>query len=131
MALTGSTTALTRFYVEGKLPEDFWETVQEKIKERSFTEFTGDTTDLSTSGWVSFDDMFDYSFEKLCFRKPPFFVISLRVDTRSVPAKLVTPLYTEATKKLMQEAGRAYLTRDEKHHRVDTKARHKITDMAK
>ena len=88
MGLLKGAVGISRYKVEGKLPEGFWEWLNQRIKQNIFMDIEGSTVDKSL-GWVSAHDYFDADFAFESYNLSPYVVLGLRQDKRSVPASLV------------------------------------------
>jgi hypothetical protein len=114
MGLLSRTASITRYRVEGKLKKPILETVARCLKEHAISEIEGDVSDKIV-GWTSFDRPFDPIFHGSSFVIGTHFVFSLRIDKRTIPAKLLKKHCAIETAKRLDESGRPYLSREEKN----------------
>ena len=116
MAFLNPSCSFTRFRVRDAIPEEFWPTVPEKLKQFVFHDID-DLPEERAFGWVSFDDMLDTTWSQSQPYKGRFIVFSLRLDTRRIPAAVLKKHYTLALKeeqKRMLELNKKYVARERK-----------------
>lgn len=114
MSFFSSTASLTRFKVDGQIPEPVMETVYEGLTKNTISEIDDDSTDLMV-GWTSFDNPFAPDFEGSSFAYGTYLVFSLRVDKKTIPAKVLKKYVAIESAKRLAETGRDYLSKNEKH----------------
>jgi len=93
--LQGSVTC-TRFLAPGDPGEDFRERARERIPKYAFRRLPEDSDRERSVGWVNILDEFQSGFFGDEFFKEPYLALSLRVDTRSVPARALRQYCREA-----------------------------------
>lgn len=113
MGLLSSSVSLSRYRVEGLIEKPVTETVSKGLKKNSIAEIDQDLADKSV-GWTSIDSPFAPNFEGSSFAFGNLFVFSLRVDRKSIPAKLVKKFLTIETSKRLEKTRRGFLSKDEK-----------------
>ncbi len=88
MGLLNGSASITRFIVEGEMPDKFWDYVADKITAHSFQDID-DTMDEYSIGWVSVANMFDSDFAFSSYAAGDYVVLTMRTDERKVsPAVL-------------------------------------------
>ena len=88
MGLLSGSASFVRYTVEGELPDNFWEFVEERLGTFSFRDID-DTFDEYSIGWVSVENMFDSELAFSSYRAGDYIVLSMRIDERKVaPAVL-------------------------------------------
>jgi len=113
MSLLGSTVSVTRYLIEDKIEGPLIETITQGLKKNTITDI--DSEDMEQSiGWTSFNDPFKPDFEGSSFIIDNFFVFSLRIDRKKVPAKIIQKHYLLAVAKRLSSTGKQYLSRNEK-----------------
>ena len=113
MGILSSTVSVTRYRVNGKLETSLIETVSRGLKNNKIIEIDNDPLETSV-GWTTFENPFVPDFENTSFIYGHYIVFSLRIDKKSIPAKLINKQVTiEAAKKLAED-GRDFLSRNEK-----------------
>lgn len=113
MGLLSNTVSITRYRVEGKLKKPVVETVASSLKEHAVPEIDSDVSD-KTVGWTSFHQPFQPDFGGSSFVVGAYFVFSLRIDTKTIPPKVLKKHCAMEEARRLAEAGRPYLSRHEK-----------------
>jgi len=125
MGLLSSSVSISRYRVEGIIENPVTEAVAKGLKKNAITDIDEDTAEKSV-GWTSFDNPFSPNFESSSFLFGNLFVFSLRVDRKSIPAKLLKKHMTIETSKRLDKIKRRFLSKDEKKALKDKV----ITDLA-
>ncbi|MBW2099407.1 MAG: recombination-associated protein RdgC [Deltaproteobacteria bacterium] len=112
MGLLSSTVSITRYKVDGKLEEPVLETVLNGLKKNCFKEIDDDSE--SSTGWTSFENPYSSSFEGSSFVIGTYLTFSLRIDKKTIPAKVLKKHCAIETAKQLAESGRKFLSRNEK-----------------
>lgn len=118
MHLLSSTLSLTRYRVEGKLAEPVMDTVREGLKNQVIREIDNDPAAKSI-GWTESTRPFAPNFEEAQFVFGIYMVFSLRIDKKSVPAKIINKHVDLAAAKKMVENGQKQLSKTEKRRIKD------------
>jgi DNA recombination-dependent growth factor C len=113
MGILSSAVSVTRYQVEGKIESGVTETVAKGLKQYAISEIDDDTTEKAT-GWTSFESPFQPNFEGSSFIIGKFFVFTLRIDRKSIPAKMLKKHVTIETAKRLAKTKRRFLSKDEK-----------------
>jgi DNA recombination-dependent growth factor C len=113
MGLFSAAVSITRYRVDGKIEDPVTETVAKGLKKNAISEIDEDTIEKG-SGWTSLENPFQPGFEGASFVYGSLFVFSLRVDRKSIPAKLLKKHMTLETSKRLAKARRHFLSKDEK-----------------
>ncbi len=85
MGLLKGSLSLSRYRVEGELPEGFKDFLDRRIRRNLFQEIDDSTAELSV-GWVSAHDFLDTRLEFASYALDPYVVLGLRLDRRRVPS---------------------------------------------
>jgi DNA recombination-dependent growth factor C len=96
MGFIKGAVTLTRYRVEDELPEDFRETLKERIESHAFRRLDEDSLEERSSGWVDILDTLQVGFVGDEFSKEPYLALSFRVDTRTVPPRALRQYCREA-----------------------------------
>ncbi len=102
MGLLSRAVSITRYRVEGKLRKPILETVARCLKEHAISEIDGDVSDKIV-GWTLFDRPFEPDFNGSSYVIGTYFVFSLRIDKRTIPAKLLKKHCAIETAKRLDE----------------------------
>ncbi len=118
MQLLSSTLSITRYSVTGDLADPVMDTVRDGLKNHVIREIDNDPA-IKSVGWTLSDNPFNPDFESADFVFGTSFVFSLRIDKKSLPAKIVNKHYTMAVKKRLAETQREHLSKNEKRELKD------------
>ena len=113
LGILSSSVSITRYKVEGPLETPVIETVQTGLKKNTITEIDQEVLE-TVSGWTSTHQPFFPDFEGSSFVMGPYFIFSLRIDTKRVPSKTIQKFVAMEINKKLLESGREYLSREEK-----------------
>lgn len=113
MGILSSSVSITRYRVEGKLPEPIIETVANALKKNGIVEIDNESSDKSI-GWVGFNDPFNVDFDQSPFLIGTQFVFSMRIDKKAIPSKVIQKHYALEMKKRLKSSGRDFLSKTEK-----------------
>ena len=113
MGLLSASTSLTRYKVDGKLEDPILDTIAAGLKKNTISDID-DNPSEQAAGWASFQDPFNSNFDGSSFMIGTYIVFALRVDKKSVPAKMIQKHYAIASALRLKETGREFLTADEK-----------------
>ena len=113
MGLLSPSVSITQYRVEGQLPSPVNEQVTAALQNNTINEIDNDASD-QTMGWTSFDDPYRPDFEGSRFVIDTAWVFSLRIDKKSIPAKVLKKHYNMEVAKRLAESGRDYLSKAEK-----------------
>jgi len=118
MGLISGSGSFTRYLAEDALPEDFLESLSQKITGHSFRNLDEESIAERSVGWVNVMDMFDSRFAGLEFLKEPYVTMSLRVDEKKIPPTALKQYCLEAEEKIKTAEDLEYLP---KRRRLDIK----------
>ena len=109
MGLIYGSGSFTRFWVKGSLPEDHLEELEKKISRHAFRKLDESLNEERSAGWVNIMDMIDNQLAKREFYKEPYIAMSLRVDVRKVPSKILAQYCREAEDEIKKQEELQYL----------------------
>lgn len=118
MQLLSSALSLTRYKVEGDIADPVMDVVRNGLKNNVIREIDNDPAAKSV-GWTLSDNPFNPDFEGDHFVFGSAFVFSLRIDKKSVPAKIVNKQYHIAVQKRLAGTEREHLSKNEKRELKD------------
>jgi len=113
MSLSSSTVSITQYNVQGSLKSQIISTVTEALSKNTIADIDQQVVDKAV-GWTSFDKPFQPDFNGSSFVYGSYFVFSLRIDKKNIPAKVLKKHYTIEAAKRMSQSGRDYLSKIEK-----------------
>ena len=113
MGLLASSVSITQYRVEGKLSNPVIDTVADGLKEHIIREIDNDATEKSV-GWTTIEQPFEPEVERSRFVIGQYFVFSLRIDKKSIPAKILKKHYLRACALRLKGKDREFLARNEK-----------------
>ncbi|MFO7715375.1 recombination-associated protein RdgC [Desulfosarcina sp.] len=113
MGILSSSVSITQYHVEGKIQDPVLKSVAQGLKKQSVEEIDNASSDKAV-GWTCFNDPFNIDFDKGLFLIGPHFVFSLRIDKKSIPAKVVQKHYSLEMNKRLKTSGREFLSKTEK-----------------
>ncbi|MDY6853100.1 MAG: recombination-associated protein RdgC [Thermodesulfobacteriota bacterium] len=113
MGFLSSSVSVTRYKVEGKVREPFFDTIADGLK-RDAIKDSDDGISVKRIGWTSFDRPFAPDFDGSSFVIGSNLVFSLRIDKKVIPQKIIKKYYSIEVSRQLTKSGRQYLMRDEK-----------------
>jgi hypothetical protein len=113
MGFLSATTSLTRYRVDGKLDKPVMENIYKGLTRNAISDIDDNAAERAI-GWTAFNDPFVPTFEGSSFTIGTYFLFSLRIDKKTIPAKVVQKYYAIELYKKLKASGREFLSRDEK-----------------
>ena len=113
MGLLSSRGSVVCYRVKGKLPEPVNMAVYEGLKRNIIRNIDNDPADCAV-GWTSFETPFSPMFTESSFLFGEYWVFSLRIDKKSIPAKVVAKCCAQEVKKRLEKSGEKTLAKNEK-----------------
>jgi recombination associated protein RdgC len=113
MGLLSTTTSLTRYRVEGQLDDPVMERVYQGLKQHSIADIDENPSDQAV-GWTTFQNPYQNDFDDANVMFGTDFVFALRIDKKSIPAKMVQKHIALESEKRLKDLGREFLSADEK-----------------
>lgn len=113
MGFLSPSVSITRYKVEGKIREPFFDTISDGLKQYVMKD-SDDDISVKRVGWTSFDRPFAPDFDGSSFVIGTNLVFSLRVDKKVIPSKIINKYYSIEVARQLAKSGRQYLMRDEK-----------------
>lgn len=106
MALLTGAMTVRRFRVHGALPEGWRDRFRERLQAMAFQEPAGRQGKEEVEGWVRVDNLLETSFADFnMWLFDRFAVFALRVDKKSLPAKLVKATVEQRCRQWAEKAG--------------------------
>ncbi|MCF6247375.1 MAG: recombination-associated protein RdgC [Desulfobacula sp.] len=113
MGLISSTHAISRYHVEGNIEGSILEEVRDALIKNAIPKIESEYDEIS-AGWVPVESPYNPDFEKFPFQFGTTFLFSLRIDKKSIPAKLVQKHIAIEIEKKKENSGRDFLSKNEK-----------------
>ena len=105
MGILTKTCSVSEYTTPTDLDDDFISKIADRIRYHSFRAIEQDSTDERSIGWVDLYDMLDNQFETVNFLKEPYVALSLRIDSRVVPAATLKRCCLEAEDAIKKAEG--------------------------
>lgn len=113
MSILSSSVSITRYQVQGKINAPIIDNIANGLKKNTISDIDNQILDKAV-GWTSFDKPFQPDFDGSTFVLGAYFVFALRIDKKSIAAKVLKKHYTIEAAKRLAESGREYLSKNEK-----------------
>ncbi len=113
MGLISSTHSISRYYIDGEFQEGTAEGVLQGLKENAIPEIESEYEEISV-GWTPLETPYTPDFDSASFTFGTYFAFSLRIDKKSIPAKLIQKHMAIETEKKKKESGRSFISKNEK-----------------
>ncbi|OQY53350.1 MAG: exonuclease [Desulfobacteraceae bacterium 4572_89] len=123
MGLISSTHSMSRYHIEGKFETAVMDEVRNGLIKNSIPKLENVYEEIS-AGWTPCESPYNPDFEKFSFIFGNYFSFSLRIDKKSIPAKLIQKHMALEIEKKKEESGRDFISKNEK-----TEIKEKITDI--
>lgn len=118
MQLLSSTLSLTRYSVKESITDPVMDTVRNGLKNNMIRDIDNDPA-VKSVGWTTPDNPFNPDFDNTDFVFGTAIILSLRIDKKTIPAKIVNKHYNMAVKKRLTETEREHLSKNEKREIKD------------
>ncbi len=113
MGLLSTSVSITRYRVAGQLEDPVTETVRAALKKNTIDEIDNEPSE-QVIGWTPFENPYAPDFDSADIIIDTTFVFSLRIDKKSIPAKVVQKHFDLEMKRRLAESRRNFLARAEK-----------------
>ena len=113
MSLSSNTVSITQYNVQGQYNSRVIDTVADGLTKNTISDIDQQVLDKAV-GWTTFDKPFQPDFSGSAFVYGNYFIFSLRIDKKNIPAKVLKKHYTIEAAWRMAESGRDYLSKTEK-----------------
>ncbi len=109
MGLIGSTQSVSRYHVKGRIES---EKVRNGLIKYSIPKTENDY-DIISAGWTPLESPYNPDFEQFSFVFGTYFVFSLRIDKKSIPAKLIQKHMAVEIEKKKKITGQEFVFKNE------------------
>lgn len=113
MGLISSTHAVSRYHIDGEIEGSVVERILEGLTQYSIPRIESEYDEVS-AGWAPVESPYNPDFSKFSFQFGTYFLFSLRIDKKSIPAKLVQKYMAIEMDKKKESSGRDFLSKNEK-----------------
>lgn len=113
MGLVSSTQSISRYHIEGKFEGSAAQEVRNALITHSMPVIESEY-DAISAGWTPFESPYNPDFEKFSIQFGTFFVFSLRIDKKSIPARLIQKHMMMEIEKKKEKTGRDIISKNEK-----------------
>ena len=119
MGLLKGTWSFARYQIIGKIPEQFDDFIDERLKQYAFSSLARENMEKNM-GWTSLENVLDTDFTYGKYKCGENLIFSLRSDRRPIPPSLLKLKVMEAEKINLADSGKKRLYR---HEREEIKER--------
>ncbi|MCK5312521.1 MAG: recombination-associated protein RdgC, partial [Desulfobacteraceae bacterium] len=113
MAFLSSSSSISRYHIEGKFDDSIMENLQNGLEKNSIPEIESEYNEIA-AGWAPFENPYKPDFNKFGFTFGTYFLFSLRIDKKSIPAKLIKKDISIEIDKRLEKSGRSFISKNEK-----------------
>ena len=113
MGLLSTSVSITQYRVEGRLADPVMETVRAALNKHAVDDIDNEASE-QVIGWTPLENPFAPNFDSADIIIDTTFVFSLRIDKKSIPAKVVQKHFDMEMKRRLEESKRDFLARAEK-----------------
>lgn len=116
MGFANSSCSFTRFRIIDPVTDALLSEIPERLARFAFRDIE-DLPEMQGYGWVSFEDMFDATWESAPPFKGQYIVFSLRLDTRRIPAGVIkkhVALAIKEEKQRLAQNNQKFISRERK-----------------
>ncbi len=113
MGILSSSISITRYKVLGRIETSVLETILNGLKKHVIVDIDNEPEEKSV-GWTSFFNPFKPEFDDSSFVLGSYLLFSLRIDKKTIPAKIMKKYHIIETEKRKKETGRDNLSKVEK-----------------
>jgi len=123
MGLISSTHSISRYHIDGKIEGSLTETIRAGLIKHSIPKIENEYDDIS-AGWTPVESPYNPDFDKFSFLFGTVFLFSMRIDKKSIPAKLIQKYMAIEIEKKKEKSGRDFISKNEK-----TEIKEMVTDI--
>lgn len=113
MGLISSTHAVSRYHIDGQFDDSVTQTILDGLIKHAIPKIESEYDEIS-AGWTPVESPYNPDFEKFSFQFGTYFLFSLRIDKKSIPAKLVQKYMAIEIEKKKEKSGRDFVSKNEK-----------------
>ncbi len=113
MGILSSTHSVSRYHIDGKIEGSIIQQIQKNLIKYSIPETESEYDEISI-GWTPVESPYSPDFNKFSFQFGTYFVFSLRIDKKPIPAKLIQKYMAIEIEKKKKKSGRDFISKNEK-----------------
>ena len=113
MGLIFSTHSVSRYHIDGKIEGSIIDEVRNGLIKHCIPKIESEYDDIS-AGWTPVESPYNPDFDKFSFLFGTYFLFSLRIDKKSIPAKLIQKYIAIEIEKKKEKSGRDFISKQEK-----------------
>ena len=113
MGIISSTHSVSRYYIKGKIEDSVIDVIRNGLIKNAIPTIENEYDEIS-AGWTPVESPYHPDFNKFSFQFDPYFLFSLRIDKKSIPAKLVQKYMAIEIQKKLETSGRNFVSKNEK-----------------
>jgi DNA recombination-dependent growth factor C len=113
MGFLSATQSMSRYHVKDRFDTEPMEQVRNGLIRYAIPSMENEYEEIS-AGWTPFESPYLPDFENFSFVFGTIFLFSLRIDKKSIPAKLVQKQMALEIQKKKQSSGRDFVSKNEK-----------------
>ena len=119
MGFLSTTLSVSRYHIQNRFDSEPMEQVRQGLVKHAIPKLENEYEEIS-AGWTPYESPYLPDFEKFSFVFGPYFLFSLRIDKKSIPAKLVQKQMAIEIEKKMEKSGRDFISKNEKSEIKET-----------
>ncbi len=115
MGFLSSSMSVSRYWVEKNKDDDdsVLELVRDGLTKNAVSEIEDEYAEIA-AGWTPHESPYDPDFEKFPMTFGTYFLFSLRIDKKKIPAKIIQKQTAIEIAKRLKKAGRDFISKNEK-----------------
>ena len=113
MGFLSTTLSVSRYHIQNRFDSEPMEQVRKGLVKHAIPKLENEYEEIS-AGWTPYESPYLPDFEKFSFVFGPYFLFSLRIDKKSIPAKLVQKQMAIEIEKKKEKSGRDFISKNEK-----------------
>lgn len=113
MALISSTHSISRYHIDGEIEGSVLKEVRNGLTKHSIPKIESEYDEIS-AGWTPVESPYNPDFDEFSFQFGTYFLFSLRIDKKSVPAKVIQKYMAIEIEKKKEKTGRDFISKNEK-----------------
>ncbi len=113
MGFLSTSLSMSRYHIQNTFDSEPMEQVRQGLIKNAIPKLENEYEEIS-AGWTPFESPYLPDFEKFSFVFGSYFLFSLRIDKKSIPAKLVQKQMAIEIEKKKEKSGRDFVSKNEK-----------------